>query len=121
MAAISRSLGRISPEKGVDRAIEIADRAGAPLKIAAKVDKADLVYHNSKIKCLLEGPGVEFIGETSLFRSGARAPLNPATASPYSIGTRTMLAGKAIQTGSIARHAVAVAARTAVNGARFSC
>jgi glycosyltransferase involved in cell wall biosynthesis len=75
-------IGRISPEKGVDRAIEIADRAGVPLKIAAKVDKADLVYHNSKIKCLLEGPGIEFIGEIGekekeTFLGGAMALLFP--------------------------------------------
>src|SRR5437660_3207617 len=56
-------IGRISPEKGVERAIKIARRAGIPLKIAAKVDKADLDYYNDKIKRLLKGPGVEFIGE----------------------------------------------------------
>ena len=37
-------LGRVSPEKGVDRAIEIAKRAGLPLRIAAKIDSADLDY-----------------------------------------------------------------------------
>jgi glycosyltransferase involved in cell wall biosynthesis len=56
-------IGRISPEKRVDRAVEIARRVGMPLKIAAKVDKADLDYYNAKIKKLLKGPGVEFIGE----------------------------------------------------------
>ena len=56
-------VGRISPEKGVDKAIEIARRAGLPLKIAAKVDKVDSAYYNSKIKPLLKGPAVEFIGE----------------------------------------------------------
>src|SRR6202048_5033760 len=56
-------IGRISPEKGVENAIKIARRAGIPLKIAAKVDKADLDYYNAKIKRLLKGPGVEFIGE----------------------------------------------------------
>ena len=56
-------IGRISPEKGVERAIKIARRAGIPLKIAAKVDKADLDYYNDKIKRLLKGLGVEFIGE----------------------------------------------------------
>jgi glycosyltransferase involved in cell wall biosynthesis len=56
-------IGRISPEKGVDRAIEIARRAGIPLKIAAKVDKVDVAYYNSKIKRLLKSPGIEFIGE----------------------------------------------------------
>jgi glycosyltransferase involved in cell wall biosynthesis len=56
-------LGRISPEKGVDQAIEIAKRAGMPLKIAAKVDRADQDYFASVIKPLLHHPLVEFIGE----------------------------------------------------------
>jgi glycosyltransferase involved in cell wall biosynthesis len=56
-------IGRISPEKGVEKAINIARLVGIPLKIAAKVDKADLDYYNDKIKRLLKGPGVEFIGE----------------------------------------------------------
>ncbi|MGH9814688.1 MAG: glycosyltransferase family 4 protein, partial [Candidatus Acidiferrales bacterium] len=56
-------LGRISPEKRVDRAIEIATRAGVPFKIAAKVDKADRDYHDSVIRPLLDNPLVEFIGE----------------------------------------------------------
>jgi glycosyltransferase involved in cell wall biosynthesis len=56
-------LGRISPEKRVDRAIDIAVRCGIPLKIAAKVDKSDMDYFNSKIKHLLDHPLVDFIGE----------------------------------------------------------
>jgi glycosyltransferase involved in cell wall biosynthesis len=56
-------IGRISPEKGIDKAIEIARRAGLPLKIAAKVDNADRAYYKAKIKRLLNGRGVEFIGE----------------------------------------------------------
>jgi glycosyltransferase involved in cell wall biosynthesis len=56
-------LGRISPEKRVDRAIEIAGRAGMPLKIAAKVDRADRDYYNTQIKPLLAQPHVEFLGE----------------------------------------------------------
>jgi len=56
-------LGRICPEKRVDRAIEIAARCGLPLKIAAKIDRADDEYFNSKIKHLLDLPNVEFIGE----------------------------------------------------------
>jgi glycosyltransferase involved in cell wall biosynthesis len=56
-------LGRISPEKRVDRAIEIATRAGIPLKIAAKIDKADREYFEAEIKHLLDNPWVEFIGE----------------------------------------------------------
>lgn len=56
-------LGRISPEKRVDRAIEIAGKAGMKIKIAAKVDKADIDYYNIKIRKLMKLPHVEFIGE----------------------------------------------------------
>jgi len=56
-------LGRISPEKRPDRAIMIARALGIPLKIAAKVDRADEAYFRTKIEPLLDGPGVEFIGE----------------------------------------------------------
>ncbi len=57
-------LGRISPEKRPDRAIEIASRAGLPLKIAAKVDKADQAYWQEKIEPMIKAtPNVEYIGE----------------------------------------------------------
>jgi glycosyltransferase involved in cell wall biosynthesis len=56
-------LGRISPEKRVDRAIQIARALGIPLKIAAKVDRVDEVYYRTEIEPLLKEPGVEFIGE----------------------------------------------------------
>ena len=56
-------LGRISPEKRPDRAIAIARSLGIPLKIAAKVDRADDVYFRTQIEPLLDEPGVEFIGE----------------------------------------------------------
>jgi glycosyltransferase involved in cell wall biosynthesis len=56
-------LGRISPEKRPDRAIRIARAAGVPLKIAAKVDKVDEDYFRNDILPLIDGPGVEFIGE----------------------------------------------------------
>src|SRR5690606_11913649 len=49
-------VGRISPEKGVDRAIEIARRARLPLKIAAKVDPVDEAYFRERIAPLLDGP-----------------------------------------------------------------
>jgi glycosyltransferase involved in cell wall biosynthesis len=75
-------LGRISPEKGPDRAIEIACRAGMRLKIAAKVDPADHDYFESCIRPLLQHPLVEYIGEITeqqkpQFLSGARALLFP--------------------------------------------
>jgi glycosyltransferase involved in cell wall biosynthesis len=56
-------LGRISPEKRPDRAIRIARAAGIPLKIAAKVDKVDEDYFRNDILPLIDGQGVEFIGE----------------------------------------------------------
>jgi glycosyltransferase involved in cell wall biosynthesis len=75
-------LGRISPEKSVDRAIEIAGRCGLPLKIAAKVDRADRDYFEERIRPLLAQPYVEFIGEIAdvdkvAFLSGAHALLFP--------------------------------------------
>jgi glycosyltransferase involved in cell wall biosynthesis len=56
-------LGRISPEKRVDRAVEIARRAGLKLKVAAKIDKVDRDYYEEKIAPLLREPHVEYIGE----------------------------------------------------------
>jgi len=56
-------LGRICPEKRVDRAIELAVQTSMPLKVAAKVDPADREYYEYKIKPLLAAPQVEYIGE----------------------------------------------------------
>jgi glycosyltransferase involved in cell wall biosynthesis len=56
-------LGRTSPEKGLDQAIEIAKRAEMPLKIAAKIDQVDVEYFETVIKPLLDHPLIEFIGE----------------------------------------------------------
>jgi glycosyltransferase involved in cell wall biosynthesis len=56
-------LGRIAPEKRPDRAIHVARALGVPLKIAAKVDRADELYFREVIEPMLEGPGVEYIGE----------------------------------------------------------
>jgi glycosyltransferase involved in cell wall biosynthesis len=64
-------LGRISPEKAPDRAIEIARRAGLPLKIAAKVDAADQEYYESRIVPLLRDPLIDFIGEIGEADKGA--------------------------------------------------
>jgi glycosyltransferase involved in cell wall biosynthesis len=58
-------LGRIAPEKGIDQAIRIAIRCGIPLKIAAKVDRADQEYYDEIIRPMLEHPLVEYIGEIS--------------------------------------------------------
>src|ERR1700720_710842 len=56
-------LGRIAPEKGVDRAIKIAIRCGIPLKIAAKIDRADQDYYHETIRPLVDHPLIEYIGE----------------------------------------------------------
>lgn len=56
-------LGRISPEKGVDRAISVARAVGLPLKIAAKVGPSDERYFRTEIEPLLHQPGIEFVGE----------------------------------------------------------
>jgi glycosyltransferase involved in cell wall biosynthesis len=56
-------LGRVSPEKRVDRAIEIAKQVRIPLKIAAKVDRVDTDYFETVIEPLLRHPFVEFVGE----------------------------------------------------------
>lgn len=57
-------LGRISPEKRPDRAIEIAARTGLPLKIAAKVDRADQTYWDEEIRPMIQAhSNVEFVGE----------------------------------------------------------
>jgi len=75
-------IGRIAPEKRVDRAIEIARRAGMKLKIAAKVDRVDVDYYEEQIKPLIAQPHVEFIGEINDaqktdFLAGAHALLFP--------------------------------------------
>jgi glycosyltransferase involved in cell wall biosynthesis len=56
-------VGRVAPEKRLDRAIRIARRVGLPLKVAAKVDDADARYFNETIEPLIEEPHVEFLGE----------------------------------------------------------
>ncbi|HXE17477.1 MAG TPA: glycosyltransferase family 4 protein [Stellaceae bacterium] len=56
-------LGRIAPEKRVDRAIAIAKRCGMKLKIAAKIDRADQTYFDTEIRHLFDQPHVEYIGE----------------------------------------------------------
>jgi glycosyltransferase involved in cell wall biosynthesis len=75
-------LGRIAPEKGLDRAIRIAEHCGVPLKVAAKVDRADREYYEEQIRPLMNSPLVEYIGEIndagkSEFLSGAIALLVP--------------------------------------------
>ncbi len=75
-------LGRISPEKRPDRAIEIAIKSGMKLKMAAKVDHADRDYFEKEIEPLLDHPLIDFIGEIGdrdkvEFLGNARALLFP--------------------------------------------
>ena len=58
-------LGRISPEKGIERAVEIARRAARPLRIAAKIDQAEEGYWRSRVAPLMSGPLVDFLGEVT--------------------------------------------------------
>ena len=64
-------LGRISPEKRVDRAIEIAKDVEVPLKVAAKVDPVDQEYFENEIEPMLEHPLIDFIGEIDEREKGA--------------------------------------------------
>jgi glycosyltransferase involved in cell wall biosynthesis len=75
-------LGRISPEKRVDRAIEIAREAGLPLKVAAKIDRQDREYYEQEVEPLLAQAGIEYVGEIGErekddFLGGAAALLFP--------------------------------------------
>ncbi len=75
-------LGRISPEKGIERAIEIARRARYPLRIAAKVDRTEEDYWRSRVAPLLSDPLIRFVGEVNeaqkpAFLGNARALLFP--------------------------------------------
>ena len=58
-------LGRISPEKRLDRAIAIAERAGMKLKVAAKVYPEEAGYFRTEIEPLIRKsrPTVEYVGE----------------------------------------------------------
>jgi glycosyltransferase involved in cell wall biosynthesis len=77
-------LGRISPEKRLDRAIEIARRTGLPLKVAGKVYPEERGYYQETIEPLLHEHHsfVEVIGEIDVrtkdeFLGGALALLFP--------------------------------------------
>ena len=75
-------LGRICPEKCPDRAIRIAQRSGVKLKMAAKIDRVDVEYHDAVVRPLIDGRQTEHIGEIgdaekSDFLSGALALLLP--------------------------------------------
>jgi len=109
-------LGRIAPEKRVDLAIRIAEHCGVPLKIAAKVDKADQDYFKQRIKPMLASKNCEYISEISdrdksEFLSGAIVllvpidwpePFGPVQTNRQSIGYLYQRHGEGI--GVEARH-----------------
>jgi glycosyltransferase involved in cell wall biosynthesis len=75
-------IGRVSPEKRVDRAIRIALDVGIPLRIAAKVDQVDRDYFEDTVEPLLQNPLIEYVGEVGDgekqdFLGGAMALLFP--------------------------------------------
>ena len=75
-------VGRIAEEKGPLAAIEISDRTGLPLRMAAKVDPLDVPYYENEVKPKM-GPHVDFVGEIEerekpAFYAGARATLFPS-------------------------------------------
>jgi glycosyltransferase involved in cell wall biosynthesis len=75
-------LGRMSPEKGIADALDIARAAGMTLKIAAKIGEEDRAWYEETIAPRLAGPGVEYVGEIEDgqkpgFLSGATAVLLP--------------------------------------------
>ena len=76
-------VGRIAPEKRPDRAIRIARRAGRKLRIAAKVDAADVRYWNETIAPMVDGPDIEFLGEVD--EAGKRSVLADAAALVFPI------------------------------------
>jgi glycosyltransferase involved in cell wall biosynthesis len=74
-------LGRLSPEKGAETAVEIARRAGLPIRVAGKIDPADAAYCAQRIRPLFDA-GIEYVGEIGgrdkdEFLGGARALLFP--------------------------------------------
>jgi glycosyltransferase involved in cell wall biosynthesis len=76
-------VGRITPEKRPDLAVEVARRTGWPLRLAAKVDPVDVAYHRDEIEPLFESDGVDFVGEVDeatkpSFYAGAAATLFPS-------------------------------------------
>ena len=75
-------LGRVAPEKRLDTAIRIARHCGVPLKVAAKIDRADRDYYDETIKPMMNSPLVEYVGEINErqkaeFLGNARALLFP--------------------------------------------
>lgn len=58
-------VGRLSPEKGPEGAIAIARATGLPLKMAGKIDSVDRTYYDDKLKPLIDGEQIQYLGEVS--------------------------------------------------------
>ncbi|HEY9706694.1 MAG TPA: glycosyltransferase family 4 protein [Oculatellaceae cyanobacterium] len=58
-------VGRLSPEKGPEGAIAIARATGLPLKMAGKIDAVDRTYYDDKLKPLIDGEQIQYLGEVS--------------------------------------------------------
>ncbi|MCM1981350.1 glycosyltransferase family 4 protein [Lyngbya confervoides] len=58
-------LGRLSPEKGPQNAIEIAHKTGWKLKMAGKVDAVDQRFFHEQIQPLIDGEQIEYLGEVT--------------------------------------------------------
>jgi glycosyltransferase involved in cell wall biosynthesis len=116
-------LGRISPEKRPDLAIEVARRTGRPLKIAAKVDPVDIPYYQSKIEPLL-GDDITFVGEIGevdkpAFLASAAATVFPSDwPEPFGL---VMIESMAAGTPVIALHRGSVPEVIADGASGFIC
>ncbi|MDD3763719.1 MAG: glycosyltransferase family 4 protein [Nevskiales bacterium] len=114
-------IGRFSPEKRADRAIEIAVRSGLPLRIAAKLDRVDEPWFRDRVEPWLDHPLVEYVGEIddaqkNAFLGNARALLFPVDwPEPFGL---VMIEAMACGTPVIAfrRGAVPEVIRDGVNG-----
>lgn len=58
-------VGRLSPEKGPEGAIHIAQTTGLPLKMAGKIDVVDRQYYNEILKPQIDGKQIQYLGEVS--------------------------------------------------------
>ena len=98
-------VGRSSPEKGLSTAIRVAIRCRTPIKIAARVEPADIAYHRREVVPLLDHPLVSWLGEATepekaTLLAGARALLMPIEwDEPFGLGfVESLAAGTPVVT-----------------------
>ncbi|WLB54723.1 glycosyltransferase family 4 protein [Bradyrhizobium japonicum] len=75
-------LGRLTADKGPEDAMRIARAAGIPLRIAAKIPRAETAYFKKKLEPNIDGEAVQLVGEVDEVRkqpflAGAAALLFP--------------------------------------------